>query len=595
MNGTHLAAILWLRWRILVNRMRRASKGSNLLLVLILGVVACVSVGLFFVGLFAGLSQLPGATPVGLLITWTVLASIFLFLWVGGLVTELQQSDSMSLKALWHLPIALHWVFLYNYLGTFVAISVVLFLPAMLGLSLAMVFVFGPSMLVVFPLVLAFFVMVTGLTYQLRGWLARLMEDKRRGRNTMAVVTMGFVLVAQAPNLLSMSFNRSTQELHELEMEARTLRLTNSASLDEVELRLAELQEARVQLEVRIENWMLLGTAIVPLGWLPFGVRAAADGQLIFSGLSLLGMLAIGGWSLRRSYRKTLAGLLGQTSGGAVALVSTGKEASDAVPRTLLVERELPFTGTRVAGVALAHLRGVLRAPEFKMTILRTIMMLGVFAFVVPLRSVAKNASYGGPLMTLGAAIMALLSLDHMMLNQFGFDRDGFRAYVLSPVPRREILLAKNLAMGSLAFLAAMVALLTLQVYVRLDAEHFLGAVCQLLSALFLQCLAGNLLSILSPIRVASDGLKPTGSKWIFALRSLFVTLLLLVCYAPLLLPLGAELLFQDEAWARGLPLYGGLHALGAIVCFGLYRWAIRGQGRLLQASELRMLATLGE
>ena len=33
------------------------------------------------------------------------------------------------------------------------------------------------------------------------------------------------------------------------------------------------------------------------------------------------------------------------------------------------------------------------------------------------------------------------------MFNHFGFDRGGFRAFVLLPTPRRYILLGKNLAL----------------------------------------------------------------------------------------------------------------------------------------------------
>ena len=36
--------------------------------------------------------------------------------------------------------------------------------------------------------------------------------------------------------------------------------------------------------------------------------------------------------------------------------------------------------------------------------------------------------------------------LVQFLANQFGFDRDGFRALILSPADRRLILLGKNLA-----------------------------------------------------------------------------------------------------------------------------------------------------
>ena len=50
-----------------------------------------------------------------------------------------------------------------------------------------------------------------------------------------------------------------------------------------------------------------------------------------------------------------------------------------------------------------------------------------------------------------------------MMTNQFGFDRDGFRVFVLSPAPRRDILLGKNLAFAPMAMAIAAVILVVVE------------------------------------------------------------------------------------------------------------------------------------
>ena len=48
------------------------------------------------------------------------------------------------------------------------------------------------------------------------------------------------------------------------------------------------------------------------------------------------------------------------------------------------------------------------------------------------------------PLMAFAAGAMVLLVCGGQLVgNQFGYDRAGFRAYVLSPAPRREILLVE--------------------------------------------------------------------------------------------------------------------------------------------------------
>ena len=45
------------------------------------------------------------------------------------------------------------------------------------------------------------------------------------------------------------------------------------------------------------------------------------------------------------------------------------------------------------------------------------------------------------------AVAVAFLGLAQVMFNHFGFDRNGFRAIMLLPTPRRRILLGKNLAL----------------------------------------------------------------------------------------------------------------------------------------------------
>ncbi|MBC8404361.1 MAG: hypothetical protein H8E15_03985, partial [Planctomycetes bacterium] len=225
MNRHQLQAMLWMRWRILLNRLRRASKLSNILLGALLVLCALIAVGGFVFAFLIGVEELDKAEPVHILGIWLVLAVTFFFFWMSGVMVELQRSDSMSFKNLLHLPVSLGWVFLYNYLGSFVSISMLIFLPPMLGCWLALVVVKGPVMLLGVFLIAGFFGMITALTYQLRGWLARLMEDKRRGRNIMMAVTFCFVLLVQIPNLINMSVNVGTSEArkerYELEWLAR--------------------------------------------------------------------------------------------------------------------------------------------------------------------------------------------------------------------------------------------------------------------------------------------------------------------------------------------------------------------------------------
>ncbi len=50
-----------------------------------------------------------------------------------------------------------------------------------------------------------------------------------------------------------------------------------------------------------------------------------------------------------------------------------------------------------------------------------------------------------------------LFGFVQLMANQFGFDRDGFRVFVLCAAPRRDILLGKNLAFVPVALVMVLV------------------------------------------------------------------------------------------------------------------------------------------
>ena len=109
-----------------------------------------------------------------------------------------------------------------------------------------------------------------------------------------------------------------------------------------------------------------------------------------------------------------------------------------------MVERTLPLVPDRLAGITLASLRGTLRAPEAKIMFISPVIVLGLFAMLLSGSSNLARLQVFAPMMSLGAISLGLFSILQLIQNQFGLDRDGFRGYVLSPVPRHEILAAKN-------------------------------------------------------------------------------------------------------------------------------------------------------
>ncbi|HEX4590577.1 MAG TPA: hypothetical protein VH120_11640, partial [Gemmataceae bacterium] len=508
MNWQHFRAFVWLRWRLFVNQQRRGGT-ANLVVVAIVAVLAAVAavvmaVALFFVGLFA----LRNASPAALMFTWDGLAAAFLMFWLIGLVAELQRAEALSLDKFLHLPVSLSSAFAINYFASFVRVSMIFFLPAMLGLSLGLLFSRGPSMLLLFPLLAAFVLALTAVTYQFQGWLAALMSNPRRRRTVIVIATATIILLAQLPNILNLLHSRPTPDQRE--------RSTKSA-------------EVRRQEEEQMENTARLINAVVPPGWLPYGAYVLAEGNVVPALLGTLGLGLIGAVSLWRAYRTTLRIYTGQTGparrkpatsanpAGVPSVVGIDNDSvkagtpTSAAPRFL--ERRIPGFSEQTAAIALACFRGLVRAPEAKMMLLSPVIMLVVFGSMFLTRPTGP-AEASRPWIATGAIAMVLLSMGQLIGNQFGFDRAGFRVFVLCSAPRGDILLGKNLSFAPLALGLVVAVLVILQVVYPMRPDLFLATLPQAVTMFLLYCLAANLLSILAPMPVAAGSLRPTNTRF---------------------------------------------------------------------------------
>ena len=309
MTWQHLKTFLWVRGRILRNQAKRNSFDSLLLqgaLIVIPGIAGVVMFVAFFgVGLFV----LQDVSPAVLMLVWDGLLGAFLLFWMIGLLTELQRSELLSIEKFLRLPVPPRSVFLINYLGSIVLTPcMVVFLPAMVGLATGLVISRGSLMLGLFPLILAFIVLVTAITYQFQGWLAALMVNKRRRRNIIAVSTVGFVLVLQLPYLVGLFAESRSEppsaEIADMREERRALRIQIAAltqAADEEESGeaeriavLASLRTYRGRVEVltqsidalseaadeeafkQVERIAGLANRVIPLGWLPYGAMTLA-------------------------------------------------------------------------------------------------------------------------------------------------------------------------------------------------------------------------------------------------------------------------------------------------------------------------------
>lgn len=616
MNWRHLQAIVWLRWRLLANQWRRSGAVNAVLMTII--VVACLvtAVPLFVGSVVAGAFLLPKAAPVHLLYIWDGLVLVLVFFWSLGLLTELQRTESLSLSKFLHLPLSIKEAFLINYVSSLVRLSLIVFVPIMLGLAVALVYVKGPSLLLVVPLLLAFLLMISALTYQFQGWLASLMNNPRRRRTVVVVTTAAFVLLLQLPSFLNFAApwhakadqsNRLVEQLqglqrafeaHEFDAQEHVRR---QQELIQEHQRITELEDQ--QTLARLEETARVVNQVLPLGWMPLGVMAAAEGNLPLTLLATAGMTLIGSASLWRAYRTTLGIYRGQFTSQKswwrrrepipVSAPAAPVPLSGQPVKVSLLERQLPGLPEAVSAIALAGFRSLTRAPEAKMMLMTPLILSAFFGFSF-LRHGQDIPLIARPLIALAALALVQFGMLQLMANQFGFDRDGFRVFVLSSVPRPQILLGKNLAFAPLALAMAAILVTVVQVIAPLRLDHLLALLPQTVSAYLLFCLLANLVSIMAPMPIAAGSLKPASVKLI----PMLLQMVMFFCLFPLtqiaaLLPVGIEALLQWLGWIERAPISLLVSVIECGLVVVVYHFCLGWQGSLFQAREQKILESV--
>jgi hypothetical protein len=350
----------------------------------------------------------------------------------------------------------------------------------------------------------------------------------------------------------------------------------------------AEQQSAHQQTLQQVEQTALLINLVLPPGWLPLGAQALAESNLWPALLCILGLALIGTASLWRSYRTTMRLYTGQFSSGKKRPSTAGTAPAERAPdRTL--ERRLPWLSEHAQAIALASFRSLTRAPEAKMILLTPLMLLIVFGAMF-FRQTVDVPPPVRPLMGVGAMAMILLSMIQLIGNQFGFDRSGFRVYVLCSARRREILLGKNLAVAPVALVMGLVLVAAVQVVLPMRIDHFLAVMTQLVSMYLVFCMLANCLSILAPLPVAAGSMRPANIKMIPMLLHLVFMFLFPLVLSPIMLPLGVEVLLNQFGWFVGMPIYLVLSGLVCVAVIYLYRFVLTWEGVLLQAREQKIL-----
>lgn len=579
MNREQLKTILWLRWRLMNNQWRR-SGGLGAMIAILFGIGAFVLGALTFAGTLLGAAfGLKEASPEMIMGVWFGVTAGFLFFWLIGLLTELQRSETIDLQKLMHLPVALGQMFVINYLASHFTLSIIIAIPAMLGLGIGLMIARGPEMILLIPLALSMVFMVTAWTYCLRGWLSALMTNPRRRRTVIMCITLVFVLLSQGPNLyFNVVQNRNSSGKSTTSEERQHERAARAAATEKMFNQLIGVQQ------------------FIPPLWVPVGAGALAGGNPLPALLGTLGCVGIAALGLRRAYRSTVRFYHGETGGLAAVKISIEAKKVSRPRRknqTDFLERSIPFVPEQSAALALATLRSLLRAPEVKMawgTSFLVTIILGAMFFVRASTSIPDVAK---PFIATGSVVFSIFFLTQFLINQFGFDRDGFRALIFSPADRRLILLGKNLASLPIAvtFGGLLIALTTARLHLPLLTV--LATLFQLVSLLLIAGLAGNLLSILMPYRIQPGTMKPTKMPGLAMLLLVFCQLLFPVMMAPVFIGPLLEMLWQRSSLPVSVPVNLIFSALLCGLMTILYWQTLAPMGRLLQRRETKILGAV--
>ncbi|MBA3651935.1 MAG: hypothetical protein H0W66_10770 [Chthoniobacterales bacterium] len=564
MNWDQLKAVLELRWQLTRNQWSRSKSGLRGAFAGIIVLAGCFLAAIaFLAGFFGGSFALRNAPASAVMLVWFLITGGFLMFWFFGLLGELQRSEAIDLQRLMHLPVRLGQIFVFNYLASHLAVSIVLALPAMVGLGIGLALVRGPRFLLLLPLAVSMILMVSAWTYCLRGWLAALMINPRRRRTILTLATMAIVALAQLPNLYFNVFG-GRHALH----------------------RRGEMPFSS----------LLVAQKFIPPFWGSLSARSLVEGDVVPTLLATAGFLGLTAMGLRRAYSSTVRFYHGvdraKKSGRVLAPAPSSASISTSRPSRFM-ERKLPGISEEASAVALASWRAMLRAPEIKMAWGMSFVVTVIVGVSIAVRSHTHLPAAAKPFLMPGLITFSLLTLTQFLSNQFGFDRDGFQTYVLSPLSRRALILGRNLAVVPIVALSSLVWLLLISVFLGLPVLTFTAALFQIATMTFLGAIAGTFISIYLPFRIRAASLKPTKISGARGLLLVVCQLLFPLLMFPVILGPLAELLLHSAEIAPTWPINLIYSVLLAGFAFLLYRLLLPGFARSFQHRETKILETL--
>ena len=224
------------------------------------------------------------------------------------------------------------------------------------------------------------------------------------------------------------------------------------------------------------------------------------------------------------------------------------------------------------------------------MALATNLFILLIFGISILVRRSAGISDTYKPFIATGAVAVTFFGLNQFMFNMFGMDRSGFRTLVLTPIPRKRILLGKNIAFLPVVLGIGLILLLVVKFAGRLPLMMILAGFLQLVAAFFLLSMLGNLVSVLVPYRIAPGSMKPTKTTTLTTVFIILSHLLFPMVMLPVFLVPLVGLLVSGVGWLPAGPtnVLVALVLLVPLVFF--YRLSLAPLGELLQKREKKIL-----
>lgn len=600
MSFEQVKPIVWLRWRLLANSMKRSGRLNTIVASTLIGAVGIGALLLFVIVWQVGLRVLEAAEPGEIL--WQVSAMTFAYFVSGlvGIAMFVQRTSPLSLGKLLHYPVAPSGAFFSNFVASLASLSNVLFAPVFLGYGVALVATRGFSSAWFFIGVLGLMLLVSACMNYAQEWLALRIENKRTQGLVMALfsilLVVGFltptVLVNQKARFESQTRGEKWEALGVLDKQHKDGFLTEeeleAAKKETGERFDATVEKAKADFALTWTNRLQVVSLALPFGWLAGGAFYETNGVVWSGWLAALGLFAMTGLVLQAGYAHAVGVYTGTSAAG-----GGGRTGQSSRGNKTMLSGRLPWVSDECAAVVFMTIRCLLRSPEAKT------MLTVPFALIVSFGSALLVAGdkalrwFEGdlaPVAVLGIMTMGGFGVLVFVENQFNYEGGGFRNYLLNPVNRRRLLLAKNLAVLPVGLIFGTLGMGVGIWFLDIGFLSAVAVAAQFLTVLIVFLLIGNWVSIFHPMDLSASKLAQANTE--FTSQFLVPVLTFPITFIPVYIPL----LFAGLArWSgmEGDAIYLGMSLAMLGMMVWVYHWGIGKQAQQFHRRELQILDTV--